>query len=182
MTNAILGNWQISGITQFVSGAPLQVVGGAGNFRMDGTDADGVDAQQPGHHRVAADPGDAGADVRSRGAAATSLARAECFAAPSPGQNGNFIWPNIEGPSYINHDFSLFKNFPIGGNKKVQFRLSAYNVFNHPQRAPDDAHEPGPDVRERRPDQRQLRAAADGQQVRPPDHPAGVQVLLLNGG
>ena len=41
-------------------------------------------------------------------------------------------------PWYINHDLSVFKNFPIGGNKKAQFRLSAYNVFNHPQRQPDD--------------------------------------------
>ncbi len=39
----------------------------------------------------------------------------------------------------MNHDFSLFKNVPIGGNRKFQFRLSAYNVFNHPQRTPDDA-------------------------------------------
>ena len=31
------------------------------------------------------------------------------------------------------------QEFPFGGNKKFQFRLSAYNVFNHPQRAPDDA-------------------------------------------
>ena len=32
------------------------------------------------------------------------------------------MWPNIEGPHYFNHDFSVFKNFPIGGNKKFQFR------------------------------------------------------------
>ena len=68
------------------------------------------------------------------------LAKPECFAAPAPGQNGNFIWPNIQGNSYVNHDLSLFKNFPFGSaGKKFQFRASAYNVFNHPQRAPDDA-------------------------------------------
>ena len=39
---------------------------------------------------------------------------------------------------YQNHDLSLFKNFPIGGHKKAQFRFSASNVFNHPQRQPDD--------------------------------------------
>jgi hypothetical protein len=61
-----------------------------------------------------------------------------CFAAPAAGQLGNYIWPNITGPSYMNHDLSAFKNFPISGNRKFQFRLSAYNVFNHPQRAFDD--------------------------------------------
>jgi hypothetical protein len=33
LTNAVLGNWQISGISQFVAGAPLQAVRNA-NFSM----------------------------------------------------------------------------------------------------------------------------------------------------
>jgi hypothetical protein len=67
------------------------------------------------------------------------VANPECFSAPSPGQNGNFIWPAVVGSSYANHDLSLFKNFPFSGSRKFQFRLSAYNVFNHPQRAVDDS-------------------------------------------
>ena len=51
------------------------------------------------------------------------------------------MWPNIEGPWYVNHDLSLFKNIPFGGNKKVQFRVSAYNVFNTPQKGLDDARD-----------------------------------------
>src|SRR5262245_28093962 len=42
VTNAVLGNWQVSGISQFLSGVPLQVTGGNGNFRIDGTAADGT--------------------------------------------------------------------------------------------------------------------------------------------
>jgi hypothetical protein len=140
VTNALLGNWQISGISQFVSGAPLQVIGGDGNFRLDGTTSNGTTISNqsitgspdiPVMPVLTCDPRGGGGDV---------LARAECFGAPSPGQNGNFIWPNVVGNSYVNHDLSLFKNFPFGsGGKKFQFRASAYNVFNHPQRAPDDA-------------------------------------------
>ena len=138
ITNAVLGNWQISGITQFVSGAPLQVVGGDGNFRLDGTGPGGVTLSNQaitGSPQIQAMPV-LTCDPRGSG---DVLARAECFTAPSPGQNGQFIWPNIVGPSYINHDLSVFKNFPFAGSKKIQFRLSAYNIFNHPQRAPDDA-------------------------------------------
>lgn len=138
LTNAVLGNWQITGISQFVTGAPLQVVGGDGNFRLDGTGAGGVTLSSQaitGSPQIQAMPV-LTCDPRGSG---DVIARAECFAAPSPGQNGNFIWPNIMGPSYLNHDLSVFKNFPFGGNRKFQFRLSAYNVFNHPQRTPDDA-------------------------------------------
>jgi hypothetical protein len=138
VVNAILGNWQFSGISQYLSGSPLQVVGGDGNFRIDGTNAAGTQLSStaitgspsvPVMPVLTCDPRGSG-DV---------LAKAECFAAPTAGSNGNFVFPNIEGPSYVNHDFSLFKNFPFATNKKFQFRLSAYNVFNHPQRAPDDA-------------------------------------------
>jgi hypothetical protein len=138
VTNAILGNWQFSGISQYLSGSPLQVVGGSGNFRLDGT---GVGGYQLSSTAIAGSPQILAMPVLTcdpRGSGDV-LAKAECFAAPSPGNNGNFVFPNIEGPSYFNHDFSVFKNFPIGGSKKFQFRLSAYNVFNHPQRAPDDA-------------------------------------------
>ena len=61
-----------------------------------------------------------------------------CFALPRPGQNGNYIFPNLRGPGYINHDFAVFKNFPMGGTRKFQFRASFTNVFNHPQRFLDD--------------------------------------------
>jgi hypothetical protein len=137
VTNAVLGNWQISGISQFVSGVPLQLVGGDGNFRLSGTNADGVDLNPipiTGSPDLQVMP-ILTCDPRGSG---DVLANPECFAAPAAGQTGNYVWPNITGPWYTNHDLSLFKNFPFAGNKKFQFRLSAYNVFNHPQRAPDD--------------------------------------------
>ena len=32
----------------------------------------------------------------------------------------------------------MFKNFPMGGSRKFQFRASFTNVFNHPQRFLDE--------------------------------------------
>ncbi len=61
-----------------------------------------------------------------------------CFAAPTAGQNGNYIFPYVRGQAYTNHDLSLFKNFGIGSKgHKLQFRMSAYNVLNHPIAFPD---------------------------------------------
>jgi hypothetical protein len=137
VTNAVLGNWQVSGISQFVSGAPLQVIGGAGNFRIDGTNAQGVTINSDnimGSNAIPVMP-ILTCDPRGSG---NTLVNANCFAAPAVGQIGNFVFPNATGPWYSDHDLSLFKNFPFGGNRKGQFRFSAYNVFNHPQRQPDD--------------------------------------------
>ena len=120
LTNAILGGWQISGISQFVSGVPLQVVGGAGNFRISGTNENGVtigNTQMTGSNDILAMP-TLTCDPRGDG---DVLARAECFAAPTPGVLGDYVWLNIEGPWYKNHDLSVFKNVPFGGNKKFQF-------------------------------------------------------------
>jgi hypothetical protein len=137
LTNAVLGNWQISGISQFVAGAPLQAVRNA-NFSMDGTLADGTEISAT---RITGSPDIPAQPVLTcdpRGSGNVRV-RAECFAPPSPGQNGNYVFPNATSQWYVNHDLSVFKNIPVGGNKKFQFRLSAYNIFNHPQRFMDDA-------------------------------------------
>jgi hypothetical protein len=63
-----------------------------------------------------------------------------CFTAPTPGANGSARQPYIKGQPYYNHDLSLMKNFAIGGGgRKLQLRISAFNVFNHPIRYPDRA-------------------------------------------
>ena len=36
-------------------------------------------------------------------------------------------------PGFTNHDLSLFKDFPLRGSHKLQFRWEIYNLFNHPQ-------------------------------------------------
>ena len=41
----------------------------------------------------------------------------------------------LRGPSELNFDFSLFKNFPIHkirDSANLQFRAEFFNIFNHP--------------------------------------------------
>ena len=38
----------------------------------------------------------------------------------------------LAGPSLVNMDFSLFKEFPVHEMGKFQFRSEFFNLFNHP--------------------------------------------------
>jgi hypothetical protein len=136
--NALLGGWQVTGISTYISGTPLQAATNT-NFGMTGTMAGGIpisNAAVSGSPNVPAQPiltCDPSADVPEG-----FYFNASCFTAPRPGQNGNFIFPYIKGQAYFNHDLSLFKNFAIGSKgQKLQFRASAYNVLNHPIAFPD---------------------------------------------
>ena len=37
---------------------------------------------------------------------------------------------NIRTPTRMNHDLTLFKNFAIKGDQKIQFRVGFFNIFN----------------------------------------------------
>jgi hypothetical protein len=140
IANAILGGWQVTGISTYISGAPLQALTNT-NFGMTGTLADGSNISAtrvsgspsvPAQPLLTCDP--------TSGVPDGYFFNPSCFAAPKPGQNGNYVFPYIKGQPYTNHDLSLFKNFSIGSKgQKLQFRTSAYNVFNHPIAFPDPA-------------------------------------------
>ncbi|HXK08941.1 MAG TPA: carboxypeptidase regulatory-like domain-containing protein [Vicinamibacteria bacterium] len=138
--NAFLGGWQIAGVATYVSGAPLQLSNGV-NFNIQGTNAQGVTINPvniTGSPQMAAFPVltcDPTKNVPSG-----YMINPSCFAAPSVGQNGNYVMPYMKGNAYQNLDMSLFKNFSVGSKgQKVQLRISGYNVLNHPIWYPDQS-------------------------------------------
>jgi hypothetical protein len=132
---ALFGNWQLAGVSSYVSGAPLM-----GWFFLQGTTAGDVaitDRSITGSPDVYAmpvlvcDPRDGVPDG--------FLFNPVCFTAPNPGANGSARQPYIKGQPYYNTDLSLAKSFPLAKGSRLQLRVSAYNAFNHPIRYPDPA-------------------------------------------
>ncbi len=129
LARGAVNGWELSGITQFQSGAPIQpntggtlnVVwgGNEGNQNILGTNAETLAPI------LTCNPG---ANLRSG-----QYFNPNCFAPPTvQGQNGNIIWPNVTGPGYFDSDLGVFKNFNVTERQSLQVRLEMFNFLNHP--------------------------------------------------
>ena len=56
----------------------------------------------------------------------------EAFADPGIGNLGNVKVNSYRGPRSFAADAAIFKNFSVTERVKMQFRMDAFNVFNHP--------------------------------------------------
>ena len=138
--DAVLGGWQIGGITTAQSGEALTAVmstdfsnTGSFSYRPDqihnpydfsfNTASQGTDYQcsNPGHQTL---------DCWFNQAA---------FVTPglAPGQQsahayGNSRVGNLRGPDLVDFDFVLQKNFKVYEAQQLEFRAEFFNLFNHP--------------------------------------------------
>jgi hypothetical protein len=130
LTAGVVNGWELSGITQFQSGAPIQPnTGGTMNVNWPGSYSQqqwlgtNMEPNTGVVPLVTCDPRNGGGKYFNPA----------CFAPPSTlGQNGTIIWPYIKGPGYINSDLSLYKNFNFKEHQQIQFRMQTYNFLNHP--------------------------------------------------
>ena len=131
---ALLNGWQLSGISSMASGIPMRLnfsgaagaastaVGYFGTADVVGPSNSGGNALVP-HYTC--DPRTGQKDVGE------FLLDINCIQVPEFGQNGELVPPyNIRTPTRQNHDITLFKNFAIKGDQKIQFRVGFFNVFN----------------------------------------------------
>jgi hypothetical protein len=149
--------WQISGITQFQSGADLQAAvtsnfGYSAYFKPGATFmgqtlqyTDPSTGQVVPYTVQASSSNVLGTpdltlmptltcDPR-KGVGPNQFINGACFSPfATPGKQGNYIFPTLTGPGFWNSDLSLDKGFTFGPseNRKLEFRFSAYNFLNHP--------------------------------------------------
>jgi hypothetical protein len=130
----LLNGWQVSGISSMASGVPVRLsfsgdaASGAIAASYFGT-ADVVGPSNAGGNGLApsytCDPRLSGTDVGEK------ILDVSCISVPAFGTNGDLVPPyNIRTPTRFNHDVTLFKNFDIKGDQKIQFRIGFFNIFN----------------------------------------------------
>lgn len=114
------GNWQISGVAFFRSGAPLSV--------LDATDTAGVGSGS------ASQPWNVSGSTAATGATGVGQPwfNAAAFSVPRAGTFGNAPLNLLRGPGFQNWDVALFKNFRFTERLSGQLRAESFNFLNHP--------------------------------------------------
>jgi hypothetical protein len=114
-TNRLVGGWQLNTITQWHTGTPLTITG-ANNFA----------ATRPNFVP--------GISAKLSHPSAKEWFNTAAFINPANYTFGNVprTLPNVRGPSATNSDISLIKTTSITERIRSEFRVEAFNAFNHP--------------------------------------------------
>jgi hypothetical protein len=118
-----LRGWQLSGVTSFMSGAPL----GVNVTTSTGADITGTPSLSP-RAVVTGNPVLPKSERTFSRNFDTSV-----FRLPASGTFGNAARTVIRGPGINNWNLGLFKSFRVREGMRLQFRAEAYNAFNHTQ-------------------------------------------------
>ncbi|MGB8911348.1 MAG: TonB-dependent receptor, partial [Candidatus Sulfotelmatobacter sp.] len=120
--------WALSGVSRFATGFPVTLYNNNDTSLLgtipNGINNNGVDTPNfaPGNLQLNTNP-------RS-GSPAFNTA---LFSLPSLGQIGNAPRRFFDGPGIYNFDMAVQKNVRLSESKSLDFRLEAFNVFNHAQ-------------------------------------------------
>ncbi len=119
------GGWQISGITTFATGQPVQLAE-SDDRSLTGTFDDTVD-----------EPSLAGGGQplyeNRNPRSGEPYFNPSYFVTEPLGQWGNAMRRFFPGPGILDTDMALLKNTKIRESEQLQFRAEAFNVFNHAQ-------------------------------------------------
>ncbi len=124
LIKGVLNGWQITGVSQFMSGQPLELGYGIPDIntsqRISGSWTEGPRPIITGDAQPAIN--------RERAFDYTKIAMPNINPGPQPRST-------IRRPGLNLTDLSLFKNIPLGGDsaRYIQLRMEAFNVFNQAQ-------------------------------------------------
>ncbi len=119
----IMGNWQVNGITTFMSGTPFTVFDQSYNY--DAPEITGFSAFRP---NLVGDPNN-GRKTPEQWFNINAFQRLPLSSTPA-GQYGSEGRNVVQGPGLAQWDFSAFKNIRVTESKNLQFRAEFFNLFN----------------------------------------------------
>jgi hypothetical protein len=129
LATVVFDNWQVSGITSFLSGAQGGFTYSYSNVPTGILSGNGSISGGANRPDIICDP-----TLPSRERTFERQFRTECVTAPSdPFNFGNARGDEFKGPGFVNWDISAFKHFPLGGTRRLQLRVELYNAFNTDQ-------------------------------------------------
>ena len=124
----VLGNWQLNGIMTAMSGTPFTVFDSSDvSLQGQAPEISGFSSNRP---NVVGNP-------NSGPHTAAEWFNVSAFQQLAPDPLGRFeVFGNegrnsVQGPGYVNWDFSAFKNIRLAESKELQFRGELFNVLNH---------------------------------------------------
>ncbi len=119
----VLGNWQVNGITTFMSGTPFTVVDQSYNY--DAPEITGFSAFRP---NLIGDP-NSGPKTVQQWFNKSAFQRLDLSTTPAGvyGSEGRNV---VQGPGFTQWDFSALKDFRLTESKNLQFRAEFFNLFN----------------------------------------------------
>jgi len=119
----VLGNWQVNGITTFMSGTPFTVENQSYNY--DAPEITGFSAFRP---NLMGNP-NKGPKTVAEWFNTGAFQRLDLVTTPA-GVYGNEGRNVVEGPGLTQWDLSAFKNILFTESKSLQFRAELFNLFN----------------------------------------------------
>jgi hypothetical protein len=120
--------WELSGITRFSSGLPVTLINYGDNSLL-GAEPNGINNYGVDEPDVATGPLDLNHNPRN----GRPYFNAGLFSQNALGTPGNASRRYFHGPGLENFDLALLKNLSLTESKSLQFRLEAFNIFNHAQ-------------------------------------------------
>ena len=127
VVNAIVGGWQINGLTTFQSGTPVEIYGGNSSGSFEGQQRPNWSGMNPTLHGAVTNRLNKYFDTTQ-------------FSYNAPFTFGNTprLMPDLFQPGIDDWSMSLFKKATIRERYNVEFRAEAFNTFNRVQFAPPD--------------------------------------------
>lgn len=122
----LTGGWEISGITRASTGFPVtlkstgdnslmgSIPNGVNNYSLDLPDYNGAPLSLNGNPRNG-----------------LPYFNVDAFSLNALGTPGNASRRSFFGPGELNFDLALLKSFQFGEARMLQFRIEAFNAFNH---------------------------------------------------
>lgn len=146
VVDKVFGGWEISGLVQWTSGAPISLTDTRGTLNRNGRSARQTPNTTLTNDEIRALQGifEANGNIyfinpavinpltgrASEGFGSTSFA-GQAFFNTNPGETGNMTRNVLDGPGYFNINAALLKNIRFGETMRLQIRTEAFNLLNN---------------------------------------------------